>query len=73
MHCSMVITLNHYAYNYSASTLCTGASIRISKYYSCTSNIILSLHISKSHLVKDLNMRLVNHSCAWTHKCKNGI
>ena len=73
MHCSMVIALNHYAYNYSASMLCTGASIGISKYYNSTSNVILPLHISKHHLVQDLSMRLVNHSRTWTHKCKNGI
>ena len=69
MHCSMVITLKHYAYNYSASMLCTEASIGISKYYNST----FPLHISKHHLVQDLSMRLANNSRAWTHECKNGI
>ena len=73
MHCSMIIPLINYACNYSASTLCTGGSMAISRYFNSTSSVLLLLHISKPHLVQGLSMRLANpHVHGHRHTCKNG-
>ena len=72
MHCSVIIALIHYACNYSASTLCTGGLMGISRYFNSTLSILLLFHISKPKLVQGLSKRLTNHIRAWTHTCKNG-
>ena len=72
MHCSMIIALIHYACNYSASMLCTGGSMGISRYFNSTLSILLLLRISKPKLVQGLSKRLTNQMHAWTHMCKDG-
>ena len=63
MHCSVIIALIHYACNYSASTLRTGGSIRIGRYFNSTLSILLLFRISKPKLVQGLSKRLTNHTC----------
>ena len=65
MHSSMIITLICNAYNYNDSELHTGGSI-FQAYY------ILLLCVSKPHFIQDsMSMRIINHTHAWTHMCKN--
>ena len=67
MHSRVIKALMRYAYNYSASTLCTGVLI-FRAYYP-----VFLLCISKPHLVQaSLSTRVANHTHAWTHTCKNG-
>ena len=46
--------------------------MEIHRYFNSTSSVLHLLCISKLHLVQGLSTRLVNHTCAWTHACKNG-
>ena len=64
MHCSVIIALIHYACKYSVSSCALEDR---------SSSILILLCISKPHLVQaGLNTSVANHTCAWTHSCKNG-
>ena len=83
-HCSIITVVIHnalqqdyskiyYGCNNNTCTLCTGGSIRISRYLNSTLSILLLLYISKPHLVQaGLSMRLANYTSAQTQTCKNG-
>ena len=67
MRSSMIITLLRYACNYSTGLYTV--HWRIDLY-----SVLIPLCISKPHLDQTgTSTRVADHTCAWTHRCKNGV